>query len=185
MQATFIRHLPTEWNKKTWLQGRRDIGIPPITEHLQQKIAHSRRYLKELFPFDTVLASTLTRSQQTAQIYGFKWETEALLDELDFGPFEGLPKEKLQETFGKQWIDRPRELILGESMDHFEQRIILFLEKYKEFNNILVFGHGAWIRAAISYCKFGDINQMNKIIFQNNDYITLSIQTEERSKRGG
>ena len=39
MQITLIRHLPTEWNKKQKLQGRRDIGISPITEDFQKGIA--------------------------------------------------------------------------------------------------------------------------------------------------
>ncbi|MCJ7841429.1 histidine phosphatase family protein [Lederbergia sp. NSJ-179] len=185
MRATFIRHLPTEWNKKTWLQGRRDIGISPITEDVQKGMANNQRLLKELSPFDCVLASTLTRTQQTAQIYGYKWETEELLDELDFGRFEGLPKKKLHEKFGNQWIHHPKELMLGESMNRFEERIVSFLEKYKEFNNILVFGHGAWIRAVISYSMFGHINHMNKIILKNNECVTLSIHSEERKIETG
>ena len=41
--------------------------------------------LSRLQPFDLILASTLKRTQQTAQMYGMNVVIEPLLDELDFG----------------------------------------------------------------------------------------------------
>lgn len=176
MQITLIRHLPTEWNHKQKLQGKRDIELSSVTKVFQKGIAHNKEILKKISPFDIVLASTLKRTHQTAFLYGYNPETEGLLDELDFGPFEGLSREKLIETHGNKWFESPKELVLGESLTHFEERITLFLEKYKEVSNILVFGHGSWIRAIISYHQFGDINNMNKISVKNNDCITLSFE---------
>jgi broad specificity phosphatase PhoE len=180
MHITFIRHLPTEWNKKTWLQGRRDIGISLITEDLHNGIAYNQQLLKKMNPFDLVLASTLKRTQQTAHLYGYQAQTEGLLDELDFGPFEGLPKKKLYEKYGDHWIENPREIILGESIKNLEERIVLFLDKYKDSSNILVFGHGSWIRAIVSYDQHGHIDNMNKIIIGNNECITLSLKSDDR-----
>jgi len=178
MQITLIRHLPTEWNKKTWLQGKRDIELASITGDLRNGIAENRKRLRSLSPFDIVLASTLKRTHQTAQLYGYQYEIEALLDELDFGEFEGLPKKRLVEKHGKTWLENPTELVLGESLKHFEERISLFLDKYKNYLNILVFGHGAWIRAMISYLEYGDINSMNKITVGNNACFTLAFNPE-------
>ncbi|WHY83850.1 histidine phosphatase family protein [Neobacillus novalis] len=174
MQLTLIRHLPTEWNKQQKLQGRRDIEISFLTEEFQKGMDANQQVLQGLSPFDVVLASTLKRTQQTACLYGYKCEPEYLLDELDFGHFEGLPKEKLMLDFGEKWMNHPKELVLGESICNLEARIALFLEKYQGFRNILVFGHGSWIRAMISYHKYGHINQMNKIVVENNACITLS-----------
>ncbi|KAB7706291.1 histidine phosphatase family protein [Bacillus aerolatus] len=173
MQITFIRHLPTEWNAKQKLQGRRDIGLLPITENFQEGIACNQKLLIKLSPFDLVLASTLKRTHQTAHHYGYKAETEGLLDELDFGPFEGLPKSKLYEKYGNDWIENPKELILGEGLTNLEERIVLFLDKYKGRKNILAFGHGSWIRAVMSYYQYGHINNMNKMTVENNECITL------------
>ena len=106
-------------------------------------------------------------------MYGFEPESEALLDELDFGPFEGDSKETLVETLGEQWFENPKRLVLGESLENLENRIVNFLDKYMIFSNILVFGHGSWIRGIISYNQFGDINRMNKITFSNNACTTL------------
>ena len=174
MQITFIRHLPTEWNKEQRLQGRRDIELSPITEGSRQGIAHNQELLKELSPFDVVLTSTLKRTQQTANLYGYPFKEESLLDELDFGPFEGLPKEKLYEEHGKQWFEQPRGLMLGESIMNLEERVISFLDKYRELNNILVFGHGSWMRAVVSYFHYGHINNMNKMTVENNECMTLT-----------
>lgn len=173
MHITLIRHLPTEWNKSQKLQGRKDIGISLITEEHQRRIETNKVLLNAFAPFDLILASTLKRTHQTAQLYGFTPETEGLLDELDFGAFEGGPKERILSVYGDQWIENPKGLILGESLVEFEKRMVSFLDKYKDYSNILVFGHGSWIRAIVSYHHYGDINKMNKMIVENNQCITL------------
>ncbi|MCM3765510.1 histidine phosphatase family protein [Neobacillus niacini] len=175
MQITLIRHLPTNWNKKRKLQGKRDIEISPITDEFIRGIEENRCLLNELAPFDVVLASSLKRTHQTAEAYGFDAETEGLLDELDFGPLEGYPKGKLVEAYGEEWIDNPLDLVLGESLIDFEERIVQFLKKYRYYQNILVFGHGSWIRALISYYKYGHINRMNKMVLENNSIVTLKL----------
>jgi broad specificity phosphatase PhoE len=175
MHITLIRHLPTEWNHRQKLQGRRDIGLSPITEVVQTGIRHNQQLLNKLSPFDVVLASTLKRTHQTAQLYGYQAETESLLDELDFGPFEGLPKEKIIEKYGDQWIENPKELVLGESLSKLEERIILFLNEYRGSANLLVFSHGAWTRAFLSYVQYGHINKMNQMTVANNQCITLQL----------
>ncbi len=177
MQATFIRHLPTEWNQKTWLQGRRDISISPVTENSLKDIRANTRYLKSLAPFDLVLASTLKRTQETAQIYGYEPKLEQLLDELDFGSFEGIPKEKMTEALGADWINNPLAITVGEPVQHLEKRIISFLQLYKKHKNILVFGHGAWMRGIRSYLTYGNINQMNKMEIKNNEYFSIHLLT--------
>jgi probable phosphoglycerate mutase len=179
MQVNVIRHLPTEWNQKDRLQGRRDIPIRPVTRELQRKIAKNKKTLHKLGPFQTVLASTLQRTKQTAGHYGYRPVIEPLLDELDFGPFEGMQKSVLYETFGKKWFDHPKGLHLGESLRDFEQRIEWFLEKYKNHKNMLIFGHGAWTRALISYHQTGNINGMNKLFVENNECITLNFELEQ------
>lgn len=177
MRITFIRHLPTDWNAKQKLQGRRDIDILPITKKFQEGIVDNQRVLAEWSPFDLVLASTLKRTHQTAKAYGYRFETEGLLDELDFGLFEGRSKKDLLETYGDQWLESPKELVLGESVANLEERIILFLDKYKDRNNMLVFGHGSWIRAIVSHYDYGHINNMNKMIVGNNECLTLKFKS--------
>jgi probable phosphoglycerate mutase len=179
MQITLIRHLPTEWNVNTWLQGRKDIEILPITDCDQLEIVRNQDNLRGLQPFDIILASTLKRTQQTAQLYGMNVVTEPLLDELDFGEFEGKPKEELIKELGDRWLENPRELQLGENVVHLENRIVEFIKKYESYDNILVFGHGSWIRAFISLIQNGHINRMNTIQVPNNKCITLSFEVKK------
>ncbi|GHH96714.1 histidine phosphatase family protein [Neobacillus kokaensis] len=175
MQITLIRHLPTEWNKKQKLQGRKDIAIAEVTPDIKRGIDENLQTLNRLSPFDLVLASSLKRTRQTAHHYGFYPETERLLDELDFGPYEGYSKGVLLDDHGGNWLENPLSLVLGESIIQFENRIISFVQKYQDFSNILVFGHGSWIRGLISFSRFGHINEMNKITVANNECITLSL----------
>lgn len=179
MQITLIRHLPTDWNKNTWLQGRRDIGISPLAGEHKQGILENQQILKKRAPFDIVLASTLIRTHQTARLYGQQPETETLLDELDFGAFEGRTKKMLIEEIGSAWIENPKSLTLGENLTNLEERIVQFLRKYRQYDNILAFGHGSWIRAFSSYWKYGHINNMNKLTVANNQCISYEFITVE------
>lgn len=174
MQITLIRHLPTEWNKQQKLQGRRDISLAEVSTDDLRRIEQNKLLLNSLAPFDIVLASTLIRTHQTARLYGYEPETESLLDELDFGRFEGKSKQELIQAFGDQWKEHPRNVVLGESLLNLEERVVSFLEKYKETTNLLIFGHGSWIRAMVSYWQNGDISQMNNIIVNNNQCIILT-----------
>lgn len=175
MQLTLIRHLPTEWNQKTWLQGRRDIDILPVTEAIRIEIEQNLQTIQRLAPFDLVLASALKRTQQTAAQYGYTPETERLLDELDFGPFEGQPKELMIQQYKELWFEQPKEILLGESVAQLEERIEAFIAKYQTMSSLLVFGHGSWIRAMISYNQYGHINNMNKVTVGNNHCLTLMV----------
>jgi broad specificity phosphatase PhoE len=179
MQITLIRHLPTEWNVNTWLQGRQNIKILPMTERDQLEMVKNQNNLIRLQPFDIILASTLKRTQQTAKMYGMNVVTEPLLDELDFGKFEGRPKEELLRELGESWLENPRELQLGESVIHLENRIVDFIKKYISYDNILIFGHGSWIRAFISLVQNGHINGMNRIHVSNNTCITLTFDVNK------
>ena len=174
MQITFIRHLPTEWNERTLLQGKRDTHLMPVTSFNRNKILDNKKQLEKVRPFDLVLASSMKRTQQTANHYGYEGRIEPLLDELDFGEFEGKPKDEIIKKYGDIWFENPREITLGERMTDLEKRINTFLNKYQDYSNILVFGHGSWIRAFLSYVRFGHINEMNKITVENNECITLN-----------
>jgi broad specificity phosphatase PhoE len=174
MLIVLIRHLPTDWNKKGLLQGRRDVPIDPITPNVSKQIQKNKQLLNEMGPFDIVLTSTLKRTQQTATHYGFpNYICEELLDELDFGSFEGVEKRKLIEKYQSEWLEHPRHLVLGESLADFENRIFAFLEKYASYQKILVFGHGSWIRAVTSIHEIGNINNMNQMVVENNTLIPL------------
>ena len=133
MKLYLIRHLPTEWNKKNLLQGKKDISILNISNEDKLQMEKNLQLI-DTQRFDKVLTSTLKRTQQTASMYGYDvFQAEPLLDELNFGIFEGLPKSKLIEDTNNSWIEDPKTLVLGESLQSFEDRLILFLSKYRRY----------------------------------------------------
>lgn len=185
MQITLIRHLPTEWNNQQRLQGQRDIKISSPSKEILQGILENKKDLEQQEPFDYILSSTLKRTKQTAALYGYKPKPEPLLDEFDFGPFEGKEKELLLKVHGDKWNESPSELTFGEGMSHLHQRILTFLEKYKHSANLLLFSHGTWTRALISFHHYGHIDNMNKLVVHNNQCITINFAEEELENRSG
>lgn len=181
MEITLIRHLPTIWNKYGHFQGKRDIPISfPLDKKTKSQIAKNQVVVNKLKPFDQVFVSELQRTKQTAELYGFQSRvSDPLLNELDFGIYEGTSKQDFWKDFGYVWIDRPLEVELGEKLNDFQQRIIRFLLKYNHLTSLLIFGHGAWIRALLSLEKTGNINDMNKITIKNNEINNVSLSRSQ------
>lgn len=176
MDVTIIRHFPTDWNESGFLQGKRDIPISlPLTKQNQAKMEENKQKLQQLQPFDDVLVSQLIRTHQTAKIYGYTdVKVEPLLDELDFGLFEGKKREELNRIYD-EWAVSPLTLTLGEPLVRFQERIFEFLNKYAHKRSLLLFGHGSWARALTSIEKVGSIQMMNQFEIKNNELITLHI----------
>lgn len=175
MKLVMVRHMTTELNARGVLQGRRDVPIlEPTPSDLAQIQANLARIRAE-GPYDQVLTSSLKRTRMTADLYGYASEVDPLVDELDFGFYEGRPKKELlaQEPL---WTDRPDLLVLGEPLSDLEQRIAAFCSKYEASARVLVFGHGAWIRGMVSHIRSGSIQKMNHMDVPNNDVIILDIQ---------
>lgn len=173
MIVTLIRHLPTKWNLDGKLQGKKDIPILPITPVIDREIEQNLQHIRSLSTPELVLASTLQRTQQTAKAYGYVAKVEPLLDELDFGSFEGRLKQELIEACGNQWFVNPKQSLLSTQIIHLEKQIHSFLEKYSIEQHLLVFGHGSWIRAFVSILETGNIHSMNKRQLKNNACFSL------------
>lgn len=173
MKLFIIRHLRTNYNEKGVLQGRMDIPIlPPSPETLQQ-IELNRMALGDIETFDHILVSRLQRTRMTAELYVDKsCSVEPLLDELDFGDYEGRQKSELLEE-QEQWISDPAALTLGEPLTALAGRVEDFFEKYKQADRVLAFGHGAWIRACVASVESGTIEQMNRMDIANNQVIVI------------
>lgn len=176
MELLLIRHLPTEWNKSGLLQGSQDIPLLPVHDEDLIKVEENKKMINSFYP-EIVVASGLIRTQQTAFHYGFhKPIIEPLVNELNFGKYEGFEKKQLVAV--KEWSSDPKSLTLGERLSDFEKRIILFLNTYNHYARILVFGHGAWIRALISLNRVGSIQEMNQVNVHNNELIYLTINQQ-------
>jgi len=177
MTMLIIRHLQTPLNQQKILQGQRDEEILTPSQSVKQSITQNQHIISQHAPFEKVLVSNLKRTLMTAQAYGYDASQciiEPLLVELNFGPFEGKTKQDLLQVHGDQWVNDPGGLTLGEPLTELAERIRTFLQKYQH-NNILVFGHGSWMRALISLHEQGDLSTMNKMTIANNQLFSLAI----------
>lgn len=177
MKLYIIRHLKTEWNEKNILQGRRDLSILPPTKDVNDLISDRINLFDSMdSKFELILTSSLNRTKETARAYGFQdFLIEPLLDELDFGEFEGKSKQVLLAKYGESWFDNPGKLVLGEPLENLERRVWLFLEKYKAYHQLLLFAHGSWTRALMSLMRVKTLEEMNQVTVGNNQLLTLDV----------
>jgi alpha-ribazole phosphatase len=179
MELILIRHLTTAYNRDGLLQGQRDVDIlPPEPGELAQ-IRANQAQLANLAPFDGVFCSCLRRTRATAQLYGYETDlvSDPLLNELDFGPFEGQPREHLLAAVGDTWLNNPAALVLGESLPQLEARIRRFLANHAGARRLLVFGHGSWTRALLSLADRGTLQRMNQVKVPNNRLLRIELPT--------
>ena len=178
MELLVIRHLPTKYNSNGILQGCLDIDIDPPSQEQLLRITENQRKIRQVGPIDRVLCSSLNRTAQTALAYGYDEKAcirEPLLNELDFGCYEGRPRQEMWDALGDVWWQSPKHLVLGEPVLALQRRITGLLEKYDQAERLLLFGHGAWIRALLSYSQIGDIKNMNQMTVNNNDMLCLTL----------
>lgn len=175
MELYIIRHLQTEWNQRGVLQGSNDIDILPVSNEQQIEIAQTNQELNAIGNFDSIIVSELKRTHQTAKQYGYsEFSVESLINELNFGIYEGQPKERMISELGPSWYDDPRNLVLGEPIVGLAKRVELFLQKYEQSHRLLVFAHGSWTRAMISFVTIGSLKNMNKVTVENNQLVKLN-----------
>jgi len=176
MQLILLRHMQTRYNVLSLLQGRLDIPILPPDPDQQSIIEKNKNKITQE-SCTHILVSSLKRTWETAGLYVNSYTVEPLLDELDFGEWEGQKKSAMIQAL-PQWIHTPDQLVLGEPLLDLENRVKAFLSKYDSAAKILVFGHGAWIRALLSLHRSGSIRTMNKIIVPNNKLIFIETTKE-------
>jgi len=174
-----LRHLPTPWNRAGRLQGRADIATEPPTAAVLELIAANRRVLDEIGPFDQVCCSTLRRTAESAAAYGYRTvRREPLLDEFDFGSYEGKLRDELLADCGEAWISAPHTVTLGESMNSLERRIRKFLRDRHSLEKVLIFGHGCWLRALLSLELRNTLAETNRLTLA--EHAILRIDGAER-----
>lgn len=109
--------------------------------------------------FDTVYTSPLQRCTKLATFCGF---ADAIRDnrlrELDFGSWEGLPWQEIEDPLLTAWYDNWMDLQAGGAESFLEQctRVAYFLDELreKEYRHGCIFAHSGTIRAALVYAGY-------------------------------
>jgi len=158
------------------LQGSRDIPIDIISKENLNTILKNKKKLSEL-TFDKIFCSSLMRTHETAIIHGYQnFNIDKRLDELNFGKYEVRPKVEMQTDVMQLWKNNPKELVLGEPISDFFNRIDDFIENV-EAQKILIFSHGAVMRYLKSKYILNNSSLMNQISIANGEILELSIKS--------
>ena len=150
MRIGLIRHGLTDWNALGRKQGHSDIPLNDEGRRQAGLLAERLVTERESVQWDFIVASELSRAQETAQIIADRLhipllEPDQRLKERSFGQVEGLTWQEREEKWGADW----ETLELGqEKVEDIQARGLEFLnhtmEQYPE-QNILVVSHGGFL----------------------------------------
>ena len=118
MKIYIIRHGETQWNREELFRGRKDI---PLNESGRKQAEAIGLYFSHR-PVDQIVSSPLARACQTAESIGKKTgvtiETMEEFTDINFGIWEGLSLQKVEEGFPADfviWKTSPEKLRIENS----------------------------------------------------------------------
>lgn len=184
MEIYIIRHGETDWNTKRCLQGQSDIALNKVG---REQAGTTGRILEKV-PFDLIYSSPLDRAYETACLIRGHRNIQIMrhekIKELGFGTYEG--KNALELTADKTdpfhyFFSRP-ELYQapkgGETLDSICKRTAAFLQeeietKEKEYERIMIVGHGACNKALMCHIRNHGIAQFWQGNLQKNCSVSI------------
>lgn len=157
-RLTLVRHGRTEWNHHRRYQGQSDIPLDAVGH--AQVAALGERLAVETF--DTVLASTLGRAQETADAimahHDLPILPEPRLKEINVGAWEGLTHAEIEARYPEElaaWRDDPLRHgpPEGETVGDLVARIQAVLDELvqrPDDESILLVSHGGTLSTMIA-----------------------------------
>ena len=138
-----VRHGETEWSRSGKHTSTTDL---PLTER-GEEVARSLAERLGAAEFDLVLCSPRQRARRTAELAGF---ADPLPDEdlveWTYGDYEGVTTEEIRRTV-PGWTVWSHPSPGGETPEQVAGRLDRVLERVREHDRVLVFGHGHALRA--------------------------------------
>jgi len=155
IHITLMRHGRSHADDEGVHEGRYD---SPLTETgISQAQTRAEEFLRREFKFDKIIASTLIRAQETANIVGKALNTSVETDpdwmEFNNGPLAGLPFDVAEERYPTPQFRNPYEPFhgTGESDLEFHRRGSQAIENIvrRGAGTYLVVAHGGILNAAL------------------------------------
>lgn len=161
MKLYFVRHGRTEWNEEGRIQGAN--GDSPLLESSIKQLEALGQHLSRTY-FDAAYSSDLPRAVHTAQIllkqnqHPVTLQETPALREWRLGRLEGRKIMELKalypeemEAFRHDLSQFHHELFDAESLSDTTKQTCDFVKnlKGKEFDTVLIVGHGANLTASI------------------------------------
>ncbi len=173
MEITIIRHGTTPLNEQGRYQGSR---VDPDLSETGKEFAEEVGKAFDPTPYDVVISSPLKRAVETAKILvgdDKKIQTDARIQEIDFGDIDGKKPGNLQEEHPDVYDFRGLSNdLLGnyikdvESWAEIEVRLdSFFTDLIKEYNeeNVLLVCHGGIIRAICAHFFGGTLLNFDQV----------------------
>lgn len=188
MKVYLLRHGETEGNVKGSYSGITDT---PLTELGKQQAVDAHLRFEDI-KFDVVVSSPLSRALDTARVFtDTKILTNEGLKEMNFGLFEGMTYDEIQEKYpeeAKKWAGTTKGYTFpeGESLNSFYDRVIKVYQDIIENNqveNLLIVAHSGVIKSILAeeisegfdhFWKFKIDNCKVAIVEYSDDYKYLT-----------
>jgi probable phosphoglycerate mutase len=150
-RLVLLRHGETEWSKSGQHTGRTEVELTEAGRTQAKLAAGVLAELKLVDPL--VISSPRQRSLTTAQLAGLTVdEVTELLAEWDYGSYEGLTTEQIQETV-PDWLVWTHGCPGGETVAQVSERadaaVATALEKM-EARDVVFVSHGHFSRAVVT-----------------------------------
>jgi broad specificity phosphatase PhoE len=154
-----VRHGRTPANAAGLLQGRLNQSLDEVGYEQAERVASAVR--SSLASVDKVIASPLTRAQQTASAFGLPVHTDERWLEISYGVYEGVAMSKVPRDVWQNWRQDPYfEPEGGESMWAMDQRVREachdLMEEAKEAN-VVVVSHVSPMKSAVAWALGVDL----------------------------
>lgn len=146
-----LRHGETEWSKSGRHTGRTDLELTATGEERAKLAAEALAELELDNPL--VVSSPMRRAVRTAELAGLTIdEVSPLLQEWDYGRYEGLTTPQIRETV-PDWLIWTHGAEGGESIEAVSQRADSALEvalTHMETRDVVFVGHAHFSRSMIA-----------------------------------
>lgn len=180
---TLVRHGRTHANAGGLLQGHVDNELDEVG-HGQAAVLGPA--LARVAPVDRIIASPLTRAQQTAAAIaghvGVGIETDHRWIELDYGDYDGQPMSSVPPDVWAQWRSDPDfRPPRGESMAELETRVreaLVDLATNVTDTHIVVVSHVSPIKAAVAWALGVDIGVSWRTALDRASMSTIRLHTQ-------
>ena len=175
MELCFIRHGQTDFNLRRIIQGS---GVNSSLNETGRAQARAFYDAYKSVSFDKVIASGLRRTHETVQPWtdaGLPLEIEPLINEMNWGVYEGKPGDEAMHKVYKAMIadwgggNFDARLEGGESARELSERLSAFLESLKNRteNRLLICSHGRSLRCLVTLMKGQHLREMENVSHAN------------------
>lgn len=176
-----IRHGETDWNRLRKFQGQSDI---PLNENGRRQAEELAEKLKDVLPFDRIVASNLGRAVETAAILSRGYPTPILTDagfrEMDFGEWEGLDEETIERRWPgalQSWFDTGMLSIdSGETQEQLYDRVWRSFRHWADkpdYQKMAIVSHGGSGSALLCAVLGKPSKEMKRYMLKNAGIIVM------------